>query len=732
MRKFITTITLLACFGALAQKEVAKNVTELLGQNVTFKPYSVLTASQPNPAEAEVSKVVEKASYATIKMESVAQLFSNKDEYIEINVPYQGQSIPVQLYKVDILAEGFHVDTDKAKSVAYEPGVYYRGIVKNDLNSLAAFSFFNNELYGMISGDAFNNLVIGKLNKAGNTSNYIIYSDADMKVMPDLECHAKDGADNAPDINKNNRIAEPESTRCVTMYFEIDYNLYQQNGNNTTTTTNWMTSVFNNVKTLYTNDGITISLKSLYIWTSDDPYTGSDSSDYLFQFNDLRPVFDGDVGQLVGIDPGGLGGVAVTIDGLCSQDNYSYSDVSFTYQAVPTYSWTIMVITHEFGHLLGSPHTHACAWNGNNTPIDNCGPYSQGETGEGYSCISNPPIIPAGNVKGTIMSYCHLVSGVGINLANGFGPLPTARLVSNINNSNCLSTDCVNTCINTIANITVTDVTSDSATVNWTDIGGATTWQVAVVPFNGSTPIWIDADTNSHTFAGLDANTYYRFMVRPICGFSLIAPNEQRIFATETNYCNGAQITDTGGIANDYTDSETYIRTLIPSLPNNKITLTFASFDLEEEYDYFYVYDGNSTSATDLSGGGFTGNIIPGPFESTAADGSLTIKFYSDGGVIESGYIANVACTSNLGTEAFEANIDFTYFPNPTSGFVTIASKTQILEVTIYNPEGRLLYKQPINGLDAKVDMASFATGTYFFKLKFADKEANFKILKSN
>ena len=43
-----------------------------------------------------------------------------------------------------------------------------------------------------------------------------------------------------------------------------------------------------------------------------------------------------------------------------------------TYANVPTYSWTVMVFTHEMGHLMGSRHTHACVWNGNNTQIDGC------------------------------------------------------------------------------------------------------------------------------------------------------------------------------------------------------------------------------------------------------------------------------------------------------------------------------------------------------------------------
>jgi hypothetical protein len=100
------------------------------------------------------------------------------------------------------------------------------------------------------------------------------------------------------------------------MYFEIDNNLYTSNGSSTTQTTNWMTSVFNNVQTLFSNDEITTSLKSLFIWTTQDPYEGigTSSSAYLFKFNEVRPVFNGDVGQLVGIDPGGLGGINLLLD----------------------------------------------------------------------------------------------------------------------------------------------------------------------------------------------------------------------------------------------------------------------------------------------------------------------------------------------------------------------------------------------------------------------------------
>lgn len=725
MKKFYLFTVLLVCCSGFAQRNVAQKVNELFSQNANVNSYSVLNENN-NIQSSATRNAVAKATYAEINLQATNTIFTNKESLIEVEIPYQGSTIVTQLFKVDIFAEGFHVDTDKAVAIPYEKGAYYRGIIKGETNSLVAFSFFKDEFNGIISSRTLNNLVIAKLDKPNNNSDYIIYSDVDLLSKNNFECKVKESFEEAP---QELRSESPATTRCVTMYFEIDFNLYEANNSNTTTTTNWMTSVFNNVQTLFTNDGITTSLKSTFIWTTPDPYEGigTSSADYLYEFNDLRPVFDGDLGQLLGIDPGGLGGVAIGTNGICTQDNFSYSDVSFSFSTVPTYSWTIMVISHEFGHLLGSPHTHGCRWNGDNTAIDGCGQsagYSEGDCPEGP--------IPSSAEQGTIMSYCHLVSDVGISFVNGFGPQPAARIQSKVNAGPCLSTDCINTCINTVANITATSTTANAATISWQDLAGATNWQIAVTPFSSSTDNWVPVNTNSYTASGLTPNTYYVVRVRPTCGFGLVAPNEQTIVVTSTDYCDGIEIADTGGTTDDYTDSESYVRTIIPNLPSKKIKLTFTAFNLELDYDYLYVYDGNSTSAPDLSAGGFTGDNIPGPFVSTAADGSLTMRFYSDGGVVAPGYVAEIVCESLLSNGAFQPNIDFTYSPNPTNGIVNITSKTTISEITIYNIEGRLLYQNQVNGLDSKVDIAAFAQGTYFFKLKINNTEVHFKILKMN
>lgn len=726
MKERITIIALFMCFGVFGQKEVAKKVNELIAKNVTFKPYSVLSTVDQIP-DKTLNKALKKSTVAKINLQSVANVMANKEEYIQVQIPYQSEIIEVQLYKVNLFAEGFHVDTNKSKSISYEQGIYYRGIVKGDSNSTVSFNFFKNELNGIISNQNLGNLVIGKINKKDNLSDYIIYSDSDLNVVNNIQCHTKDRV--IPPNTNTQKATKTQSDRCVTMYFEIDNNLFQDNGSNTTTTSNWMTSVFNNVQTLYSNEGITISLKSIYIWTTLDPYEGigDSSSDYLYKFNEVRPVFDGDVGQLVGDDKGAFGGIAKTINGLCSTENFSYSDVEFAYNTVPTFSWTVLVITHEMGHLLGSPHTHACAWNGNNTSIDGCGPTRDVKYQEG-TCDIGP--IPSSAEGGSIMSYCHLISGVGINLANGFGPQPAAKILSIVNNSSCLSTDCINTCINTVSEINVDAITNSSVAFSWTDIGNSILWEVSVSPFASNSINWSSPiSAKNYSMSGLSPNTYYIIRVRPTCAFGLTPVSRELVFVTSTNYCDGITITDTGGIINNYSNLENYVRTIIPSNANQKIRLTFSSFDLETDFDYLYVYDGNSTSAPEL-GSGFTGTTLPGPFESTAADGSISLVFFSDTFEVRAGYVATIDCVSNLSNSEFKPNIDFTYFPNPSNGIVSITSKTELKEVFVYNPEGRLLYKQKINGLETKVDLASFARGTYFFKLKFNEKEVNFKIVK--
>ncbi len=730
MRFIFTLMLMFAAFTVSAQHKIADNVSTMLRNNVEFKSVQVISQSS-TPASDNVLKAVDGSTMAKINTQAINQLVEKKYPAIEIEIPYSGKLIKVLLYKQEVLADNFHVDTDKAVNIAFEAGVHYRGTIRGNNTAVAAFSFFKNQMQGIVSADEFNNLVIAKIDVKGNTEDYIVYSDSKLKVLNEFSCAVKD-EDTHDDSQEIPLAKGPQSAKCVTMYFEIDHDLYLANNSSTVETANWMIGVFNNVQTLYENDGITTALKSIYIWTEQDPYEGEGSSDYLFQFNEVRPVFDGDLGQLIGIDPGGLGGVAVTINGLCKSNNFCYSDINYSYETVPTFSWTVMVITHEMGHLFGSRHTHSCSWNGNNTAIDNCAPYAIGSTSEGYGCLESPPLLPTTVVKGTLMSYCHLVSGIGINFANGFGPQPTNAILNTVNSRTCLGTDCITTCINTVSSINIEQGISGTATVTWIDEVSTGPWQVAVQSNNSSSaPVFTIVNTNSFVLTDLLPNKFYNVTVKPTCEGALIASGRSTLFVTDVeDICAGATLTDSGGQFANYGNMESYVRVLIPNMANSKMKLTFTEFDLEDEYDFLYIFDGASITSPILTAQGLTGDTLPGTYTSTAADGALTLQFSSDQAENGAGFKILTNCIAELGVSNF-ANIDFTYYPNPSNGIVNITSKTPISSLMVYNIQGQLLYSNTVDSTDAKVNISQFASGTYFFKVDFEGKEVNFKILKN-
>ncbi len=724
MKKSLLFCLILTSIGVLAQtpKTIAQKITHLETQKVNFQKFNVLNVK--NEKNSNIEQTVKNATLATLDMSSIQSIYQQKAETIEISIPYNGSNIDVVLYKVNPFTDGFTVDTNLKQNVQYTPGVYYRGIVKGNLNSVASFNFFDDKFNGIISADEFSNLNIGKLTAKNNQSDYIVYSDVDLVQTPDWTCETEDFA-------KDPSVDQPESMQflgsnitenCVTMYYEIDYHIYFFNESSIDETMDWMSGAFNNMQTLYNNDDITVALNHVFIWETMDPYQGSGGSgNYLAKFNEVRPYFAGDVGQLIGAFDSSGGGVAATIDGLCSEDNYSYAGVDLAYSEVPIYSWTIMVMTHENGHVLGSRHTHACVWNGNNTAIDGCAGFVEG------SCAlpGNPP------GGGTMMSYCHLQS-VGINFNLGFGPQPKTVLINNINSQTCLSTDCVSVCFNTVEDITITNITMTEAVLSWTDADeDAEAWEYAVRPIgNNDALVWTETSTNTVNLDDLEPNTFYNAYIRKLCG-DMVTIEFFEIFVTDGDFCNGDILTDSGGPDGGYTNNENYVRTIVPTTPGEKVKITFTEFNVETNNDFLYIHDGMDTDAPELYEGGLTGNlgISEGPFESTDASGAITLHFVSNETFIRAGWVGQVECLT-LGVDDLDAYLDFSYYPNPVTNLLNIVSKNEILDATVYNMEGRKLSTKQIKNLSTQLDLSSYPVGTYIIELKFKEKPVQFKVLK--
>lgn len=699
-------------------KPIAEKVQQAQRSNKTFVKYDLFTKDNSAEKQALYEKAASGITVMQLNKAEILRINAEKPEALEMTFPFEGKTITVELIKNNFFTQDFKVNTDKGY-VNYTPGVYYQGIVKGDNESIVAISFFNDDVVGVTSIKDVGNIVIGK---AKNSQSFVSYNDVNLKGVNPFSCGADELLENQkmPPVSYNPETMTAKKTdNCVRIYYEAGYGPYTQNNSNVNTTTNWVSAMHNNISTLYANDGITVALSEVFVWTTVDPYSGQ-PGDILNQFRTTRTTFNGDVAQL-------LRNPATTsiayVNALCGNFRYSYSGVNFAYSNVPTYSWNIEAMTHEIGHNLGSPHTHDCAWNGNNTRIDGCGPAS-GNPGNG-TCAAGP--LPSGG--GTIMSYCHLVSSIGINFTKGFGPQPGALIRNTINARTCLGTDCITSCNSTISGLTISNVTQTTATATIVDNTG-TSWKYKVAKGDG-TEISSGVTPNKIlNLTDLSPGNYYIISVGPECtGPQAFSYNQ--LILTDANWCSGLQFTDPGGANANYGDSQVVTKTFYPTVSTDKLKLIFTEFDLESGGDYITVYDGVSTGSPRFPGGTqVTGTTIPGPYQATNAAGAITVRFISNASNTKAGWKANFECLT-LATSENALNNKVEISKTATKGIFSITSKDKILSYQVFDASGKLVKgAEKINNAEYKLDLASFPLGTYVVNVVTANGSVIKKVIR--
>lgn len=425
-------LTIFLFIGAAEAQSINRKPKDLVAskkaKNKAFKTVQLFElAEDKSKFSDKLEKGVNKYEILNLNTEALTKTLKEAPEVITLSLPsFEKSKLELELVKVNIFRDDFSViESDTRKPTEVDLGTHYRGIIKGEEHSIAAISFQNNEVQGLISSDA-GNLVLGKLNGLKSTT-HILYDDQEVLKEIGFSCGMED--DHAPYTTQD---LEAVATKrglddCVGVYLEVDNDIYNNKGG-TQGATNYITGVMNQVITLYANESINAVVSEIFVWSSPSPYTSSSSSGQLNQFQANTGSFNGDLAMLVSYKASG--GIAAGFSGLCNSnpDNSKcFSSISSGYNTVPTYSFTVMVSAHELGHLWGSRHTHACVWNGNNTAIDGCAGAVEG------GC----PLPGAPSSGGTIMSYCHLQS-VGINFNNGFGPQPGNVVRNRTANANCL------------------------------------------------------------------------------------------------------------------------------------------------------------------------------------------------------------------------------------------------------------------------------------------------------
>jgi len=364
---------------------------------------------------------------------------------IEIVLPFENSDLALDLNPVKITSANFSVIEGVGKGinrpVAYTLPAFYQGKIKGQNKSFATLSMFNNQVIGVLS-DEKSNIILGAVEQNGHATNqYALYRDINLKIKGATKCYTgetpADGniqTQAAPSPTSSARVAA--TGEPIEIYFECDYKFYQDKGSSVTNVVNYVLSFFNSVALVYANEGIQVQVSQIKVWTTPDPYTSLTTTSSIlnaFGTNMSTDPYVGDYAHFLSTRSLG-GGVAYLLSNPCLSSRKNHSGVSAidnTYKSFPAYSWTVEVVTHELGHNFGSNHTHWCDWPGG--PIDGCGPTADASYQEGTCAIG---ALPPKN-GGTIMSYCHLLTSVGISLTNGFGPLPGDKIRSIIGAATC-------------------------------------------------------------------------------------------------------------------------------------------------------------------------------------------------------------------------------------------------------------------------------------------------------
>lgn len=184
--------------------------------------------------------------------------------------------------------------------------------------------------------------------------------------------------------------------------------------------------------------------------------------------------------------------------------------------------------------------------------------------------------------------------------------------------------------------------------INFTDnsFGIITSWEWT---FEGATPstssVQNPTNINYNTAGDYDVTLTVTF----IDGSSLTLTKSDYIHVVEAyNMQNGTITTcsglfyDSGGPDSNYGNSQNYTLTIYPCSEGAKVSVTFQEFQTESNYDFLYIYNGTSTSATKI--GQYSGTTSPGTVTSTNSSGALTFKFTSDNSLNKAGWKATISC----------------------------------------------------------------------------------------
>gem|GEM_PF-1728174 len=354
-----------------------------------------------------------------------------------------------ELEQFEVFAENAQLVVNNDHQVSVPTDVYFRGSIVGEDGSIVVLAVpESGPVRGVITGTAGTWIISGT---PGKSSQGLANRKVDVKselANRTFECGNEHSSmdvarllPNSNNITSNISQSLPANvTHTARIAVETDYEFYAKFGN-VDDANRYIGDLFAYASTVYeaeVNTNLVVSWSRL--WTTgdyDDPWTANTTSTALNQLQsywsaDADPALPDQRTLTHMLSGKSLGGGIAYVGVLCHSYYNNQTDYDFGVSASlagnfdinnPNVVWDLLVVSHEIGHNFNSRHTQDYCGIGNNSdPVDLC--YSS-NNGCGSSLgLPGSGSLTGGttlNKPGTIMSYCHLVSGGYANISFTLG-----------------------------------------------------------------------------------------------------------------------------------------------------------------------------------------------------------------------------------------------------------------------------------------------------------------------
>lgn len=399
--------------------------------------------------------------------------------------------------------------------------------------------------------------------------------------------------------------------------------------------------------------------------------------------------------------------------------------------------------THEIGHWLNLRHIWGDA---------NCGTDYVSDTptanAENYGCPSFPHYSTcSGTPKELTMDYMDYTDDACMYMFTE-GQKTRMRAVldggaraSLASSSGCDEPGGGGGSCGTPTGLAVSSITSNSASVIWGAVSGATSYNLQYKTNASGTWTNISTTTAPYTLTGLSASTIYNTKVQAVCGGTLGAFCNQVNFTTlaqsnctdayeSNNTKSTAKTMPTTGSINalisSTSDVDWFKFTTTSSKKNVKVTMT----NLPNDYD-LKLYKSSSLVAVSENAGNADEQCI----YNTSSTGTYYVYVYGWNGNNDPNNCYNLSAavsSSSFRTDGSEESVafsqienEFLVWPNPAKNEVNIKVPfdNQLSgEISIFDVSGKTIYSQKLlsdkEHSNYKIEVSNFEKGLYFLKWK--------------